>query len=104
MMFYSGLYQFDKLKEVASEKGPKFVFSHMGLPHPPFLLNEKGEFHGKTDRKTVQFNVPNYLAHLKLTNEKLEELFDVIYPSLAPNPSSSFTRTKGQRSWASGVQ
>ena len=37
-------FMFDKLGKVASEwEGPKFVFAHFELPHPPFVFGPDGE-------------------------------------------------------------
>lgn len=42
-------YIFDTLPEVAGEDGPKFVFVHIMMPHPPFLIREDGTV--ETDSK-----------------------------------------------------
>jgi hypothetical protein len=36
------LYNFTTLQEVASDPGPKFVFSHIVAPHPPFVFDADG--------------------------------------------------------------
>lgn len=36
------LYSFDKLSELAGEPGPKFIFTHVVGPHPPFVFDAKG--------------------------------------------------------------
>ena len=36
------LYSFDALGEVASAPGPKFVFTHVVGPHPPFVFDAQG--------------------------------------------------------------
>jgi hypothetical protein len=35
----------DKLKELPKEDGPKFVFAHILVPHPPFIFTPDGRFH-----------------------------------------------------------
>jgi hypothetical protein len=37
------LYAFDQLPEVAEIPGPKFVFVHILIPHPPFVFDSEGE-------------------------------------------------------------
>lgn len=32
----------DKLTEIIPERGPKFVFAHFNLPHPPYVFNADG--------------------------------------------------------------
>ena len=36
------LYNLEKLKEVSEIDGPKFVFSHINVPHSPFLFDRNG--------------------------------------------------------------
>ncbi|HET9912747.1 MAG TPA: hypothetical protein VFQ13_12700 [Anaerolineales bacterium] len=38
------LFSLEKLSEVAEVPGPKFVFAHIMLPHPPFIFNHAGNF------------------------------------------------------------
>ena len=35
-------FQFDKLKDLDGVEGPKFVFAHILLPHPPYVFDENG--------------------------------------------------------------
>lgn len=34
-----------KLKQLPEEDGPKFVFAHILVPHPPFIFTADGQFH-----------------------------------------------------------
>jgi hypothetical protein len=38
------LFSLDKLREIPEIPGPKFVFAHIMLPHPPFIFNSEGDF------------------------------------------------------------
>ena len=38
------VYSLDKLREVPDVPGPKFVFAHIMLPHPPFIFDRDGNF------------------------------------------------------------
>lgn len=35
--------QFENLQRIIDEPGPKFVFSHFLMPHPPFILDQHGK-------------------------------------------------------------
>jgi hypothetical protein len=36
------LYNFERLPEVAAIKGPKFIFTHIMAPHPPYVFTSEG--------------------------------------------------------------
>jgi hypothetical protein len=38
------LFALEKLREVPTMPGPKFVFAHIMLPHPPFIFDRDGNF------------------------------------------------------------
>jgi hypothetical protein len=38
------VFSLDKLREVPEMPGPKFVFAHIMLPHPPFIFDSTGNF------------------------------------------------------------
>ena len=38
------LFSLDKLREVPDIPGPKFVFAHVMVPHPPFIFDRDGNF------------------------------------------------------------
>jgi hypothetical protein len=40
----AGEYEFAVLEQVASEPGPKYVFAHILLPHPPYVFLEDGTY------------------------------------------------------------
>jgi hypothetical protein len=66
-----GLYQFDKLAELRDEPGPKFVFAHVLLPHPPYVFTREGEFNGS---EPVDANRPRMFEQLDYTNGRIKEL------------------------------
>jgi Sulfatase len=47
------LYTLDKLKDVPSISGPKFVFVHLIIPHSPFVFGPDGEYINITPYDTV---------------------------------------------------
>jgi hypothetical protein len=38
------LYVFDQLSKLPDLEGPKFVFAHLVIPHPPYVFGPQGEF------------------------------------------------------------
>ena len=81
----SVLYSFDTLADVARLAGPRFVFAHIMLPHPPFALGPNGEEieDPKSDfppsYNSWKFKEA-YLDQITFANKKVEELIDVILP------------------------
>ena len=79
------LKNFDNLKQIAKEKGPKFVFSHILPPHHPYLFDKKGNI---LESATVvnQFNFQEklwedkkrYLEQLQFVNVKIMEVVESI--------------------------
>ena len=41
------LYELDRLDEIPSLPGPKYVFAHLLLPHDPYVFNADGSFTGR---------------------------------------------------------
>jgi hypothetical protein len=69
--------KFEKLADVASVQGPKFVFAHVLLPHGPYMFGPQGEMltEGQVAQRT---RTENYLNQLVFTNEKVKWLVDQI--------------------------
>ncbi len=73
------LTRFDKLAQVPSIKGPKFIFAHIMCPHPPFLFGQNGE---EVQNSEVDFDgtiwteKDNYINQLVFLNKKLMALVD----------------------------
>ncbi|HLG91079.1 MAG TPA: sulfatase-like hydrolase/transferase, partial [Candidatus Saccharimonadales bacterium] len=76
------LHQFDSLKKMAREPGPKFVFSHMLFPHDPYVFDKScNAFRSRyTDEYTV------YLDQLKCTNTKIQQIVDYILSNSDTKP------------------
>jgi hypothetical protein len=60
-------FQFAKLGEIAAAPGPKFVFAHFLIPHPPYVFGPKGEF---VEREVARQRSrrENYLNQLAYVN------------------------------------
>lgn len=63
----SAQYQFDVLEEIADDPGPKYVFAHILLPHPPFVFLGDG---------TVDPGEADMRSQLAYTNGRIQALLD----------------------------
>ncbi|MEA2461399.1 MAG: hypothetical protein QOH90_1576 [Actinomycetota bacterium] len=66
-----GLYEMDKLKEIKDLPGPRFVFAHVLLPHPPYVFDRNGGF---IDHEPVDADKARMFEQLRYTNKRIEEL------------------------------
>jgi hypothetical protein len=78
------LFNFDILPEVAELPGPKFVFSHIISPHPPYVFNSRGEpvdekiSYTFFERPNLSDDKTSYLEQLTFVNQKTLEMIDGI--------------------------
>ena len=69
------------LKESRStSQSPRFIYSHIEMPHPPFYYNRQGK---QTDKKTLieensKVNASSYLEYIPKTNEVLKQIVNSI--------------------------
>jgi hypothetical protein len=67
------LRQLDEIVETKRVRGPKFVFAHLGLPHPPYVFDRNGK---AIDEQPL--GVPPkaraYLEQLRYANRRIEEI------------------------------
>jgi hypothetical protein len=76
-------YSLEKLIEIPSTiKDPKFVYAHIILPHPPFIVDANGKSlaNSPTDERSA------YAAQIAYTNSKLIEIVDAIKNNSDPEP------------------
>ncbi|HEY7477819.1 MAG TPA: sulfatase-like hydrolase/transferase [Actinomycetota bacterium] len=66
-------YQFDSLRQVATDPGPTFTFAHFTATHPPYLMDEDGRFVPDPDERTIE---AAYLDTIVATNRKIQDLVD----------------------------
>jgi hypothetical protein len=72
---------FDQLPSVAAVSGPKFVFVHIMMPHPPFLIREDGSIETNSDYYRESLGQPindelyrkGYLMQVKYVENRLIE-------------------------------
>lgn len=91
------LYNFKKISEIPEIEGPKFVFAHIPIPHPPYIFNEEGKpprFNISTilgnirsfgEDLWVEIETPQYINQLIFANKMAETIINEIL-SKSPNP------------------
>lgn len=96
---------FAKLAELRDMDGPKFVFAHMLIPHPPYLFAADGEPLPDTNPEmdAGKNDKDKYLNQLIFANRKIKDLLDeilanthtppVIVIQSDHGPSSTFNRS-----------
>ena len=67
------LKQLDEIAEVRRMSGPKFVFAHLGVPHPPYVFDRNGRAvdeqpHGIPPKARA------YLEQLRYTNTRIKQI------------------------------
>jgi len=70
-----GRFQLDTLDDLAGEPGPKFVFAHLLLPHPPYTFAGDGSF--VTDETDAGLtNQEGYAQQLAYLQTRIDSLMD----------------------------
>jgi len=75
------LYDLDQLHDLPSMPGPKFVFAHMVIPHPPYVFGPNGEYINY-DRE----DIPAYRDQVTFINKRILELVKHIIAASATQP------------------
>ncbi len=87
--------QFASLEELAREDSdkPRFVYAHIGIPHPPALLDEQCEEHEQGSRdafESAREGTSTYILQLQCTNLLVTSLIEVL---LYQNPEAAIIIT-----------
>ena len=69
------LFQFATLERLADDPGPKFVFAHFLVPHPPFVFNSDGSF-VPNEPIANEDEREGYVRQMEYTNRRILELVD----------------------------
>jgi hypothetical protein len=64
---------FSKLDEAIGMDGPKFIFAHFIVPHPPYVFDRDGHVNLDPEREG---NVRGYLEQVRFTNAHIERITD----------------------------
>lgn len=67
--------QFQQLSEISRLDGPKFVFAHFVLPHPPYVFDRDGNFL-EAEEAATRGNEKNYVKQLIFTNHMLKTVIN----------------------------
>lgn len=89
-------FSFEQLPQVASLPGPKFVFLHILIPHPPFVFGPDGEElpqrhkYGLRDASDFQGSLQEYITgyrdQLHFLNQQLEQVLQEIFERSSSTP------------------
>ncbi len=76
----SVLFNFEKLAEVPGMEGPKFVFAHIFIPHPPYVFDRDGNYL-TLEEADERSRTVNYVDQLIFANSKVKALVDELLSS-----------------------
>ena len=78
-------YKFDVLGRLPDVAGPKFVFAHFLVPHPPFVLDAAGNCMGvaETLARTRQ---ENYVGQIRFANDRILDFVREVFSRPGPKP------------------
>ncbi len=81
------LYTLDMLERIPGEiDGPKFVFAHIVLPHPPFVFDEQGNAANFPEELSPEEYSAAYRAQVIFLNQRLLPLLRTILAESDPPP------------------
>ncbi len=69
------LYKLDRFPEIAAAPGPKFVFAHFLIPHPPYVFDRDGSMPAR-GALAARGEHENFVRQLEYTNFRLRQLVD----------------------------
>ncbi len=75
VLYEHTLYEFRVLERLADEPGPKFVFAHFLVPHPPYVFEPDGSF-VRDEPISTEDERAGYIRQLQYTNERILGLVD----------------------------
>ena len=75
VLYEHTLFEFDMLEATADDPGPKFVFAHFLVPHPPYVFEADGSFVRDEPIETDDERA-GYLRQLEYTNGRILQLVD----------------------------
>jgi hypothetical protein len=74
------LYELEKLEEIPSLPGPKYVFAHLLIPHDPYVFNADGTFTGRAQVAQLG-DLESYRRQLEYANRRILGIIDRIVAS-----------------------
>lgn len=82
-MAKEALYSLEKLHEIPAEPGPKFVFLHMLMPHPPYLFSSDGSL-ARSWQGAPRTEAESFIEQLRFLNSRVLRVVETI---LAKSPA-----------------
>ena len=79
-MRQNNLYALQRLEEIPSLPGPKYVFAHLVTTHPPYVHNADGSFTGREQVAELGDDA-SYVRQLQYANDRLLGIIDRIVAS-----------------------
>ncbi|MDQ3879606.1 MAG: hypothetical protein M3295_00770 [Chloroflexota bacterium] len=70
-------YQLDRLEDVTRQPGPKFVFAHVTLPHPPYVFDREGNFVPEAQQKQ-RGREQGFREQVEYANVRILALLDIL--------------------------
>ena len=70
-------FQFEQLERVGGQPGPKFVFVHFNLPHPPFVFDAECNFVPEPEQRE-RGRLPGFVGQVECANDRILELLDTL--------------------------
>ena len=78
-------HQLARLERMGKEPGPKFVFAHLIIPHPPYVFSADGSYRD-LDTEEQGGDREGYLGQTKFINDRLTAVIDAILVTSAIDP------------------
>jgi hypothetical protein len=75
VLYEHTLFEFRVLEATADDPGPKFVFAHFLVPHPPYVFNADGSF-VRDEPIATEDEREGYLRQMEYTNRRILGLVD----------------------------
>jgi hypothetical protein len=91
------LQQFAELERMPARRGPKFVFAHFLVTHPPYVFGPNGEEQGPEEAFT-------YINQLRFANARLSRLIDALQKGSSLPPVIILQSDEGPRSGGGDVR
>jgi hypothetical protein len=86
MMQYQSIgYVFERLAAMPAERGPRFVFAHVLLPHTPYVIDADGSFLPRSVRDERSDEV-NYANQVRFASSAILDLVDTLIRDSATPP------------------
>ncbi len=78
-------YKFEKIAELSTAPGPKFVYAHFLIPHAPYVHNADGTYLSLTEQKRNP-STNYYVEQIKFLNSAISELIEDLTTNSATQP------------------